>query len=74
MGTIHGMGQTVSSAARTFGPIIGGLLFGQGLRIGVVGTALWFLAGVALLGAFAGTFVKEGSGHEILLEGEEREG
>ena len=73
LGTVHGLGQSVSSATRTVGPILGGWIFGRGLKIGVVGMAWWFIAGIAIIGSIAGTFVKEGDGHEILLEGEERE-
>lgn len=46
-------------------------MFGVGLDIGVVGLAWWALAGVALFGVFAAGWVREGSGHEILLEDEE---
>lgn len=70
LGTIHGIGQSVSSGMRTIGPVLGGWGFGWGLKIGVVGVAFWGLAVVAVAGAVAGTFVKDGSGHEILLEGE----
>lgn len=71
LGTIHGIGQSVSSGARTLGPVVGGWVFGQGLRLGVVGLAWWLLAGVAIVGSIAGTFVREGNGHEIVLPGEE---
>lgn len=73
LGTVHGLGQSVSSATRTVGPILGGWIFGRGLKIGVVGMAWWFISGIAIIGSIAGTFVKEGDGHELLLEGEERE-
>lgn len=72
LGTVHGVAQSVGSAARTMGPAVAGLFFGIGLDIGVVGLAWWILA---LAGAFAvvtSLWVKEGSGHEILLEGETR--
>ncbi|OCL13134.1 MFS general substrate transporter, partial [Glonium stellatum] len=72
LGTVHGLGQSVSSATRTVGPILGGWIFGRGLKLGVVGMAWWFLAGIAVIGSIAGPFVKEGDGHEILLEGEEK--
>ncbi|OCK75989.1 MFS general substrate transporter [Lepidopterella palustris CBS 459.81] len=70
LGTVHSLGQSVSSATRTVGPILGGWIFGTGLNIGVVGLAWWTLAGVAVAGAIAGTAVREGDGHEILIEGE----
>jgi hypothetical protein len=71
LGTIHGLGQTVSSATRTVGPIFGGWAFGKGLRIGMVGLAWWSFAAVACVGVCVGLFVREGSGHEVLMEGEE---
>ncbi|KAF2092243.1 MFS general substrate transporter, partial [Saccharata proteae CBS 121410] len=72
LGTIHGFGQSVSSGARTVGPVVGGWVFGQGLRMGMVGLAWWVLACVAVVGAVAARFVREGSGHEIFLPGEEK--
>ncbi|KAF2117411.1 major facilitator superfamily domain-containing protein [Lophiotrema nucula] len=72
LGTVHGLGQSVSSLTRTFGPIMGGFLFGRGLDMGVVGLAWWILACVAVLGSVASKFVREGDGHEILMEGEVR--
>jgi len=73
LGTVHGLGQSVSSATRTVGPVLGGWLFGKGLQVGIVGLAYWCLAGVAIIGAFSAAFVKDGDGHEILMEGEVRE-
>lgn len=73
LGTIHGIAQSVSSATRTVGPVVAGWIYGVGLNRGVVGMAWWGMAGVAVLGAFAGRWVKEGDGHEIWLEGEEKE-
>lgn len=73
LGTIHGLGTSVSSGARTFGPAIAGWMYGKGLNMGVVGLAWWGMAIDAIVGCFVGVFVKEGSGHEILLEGEEEE-
>ncbi|KAK5145086.1 hypothetical protein LTR04_001402, partial [Oleoguttula sp. CCFEE 6159] len=73
LSTIHGIGQSVSSGTRTIGPILGGWLYGLGLSHGVVGAAWWGLAGVAICGAVAARWVREGNGHEILLEGEENE-
>lgn len=73
MGTIHGTAQTVSAGARTVGPAVLGWIYGLGLRKGVVGMAWWVACCVAVVGCFAGAWVKEGSGHEILLEGEEED-
>lgn len=72
LGTMHGVGQSVSSLTRTFGPVVFGWLFGKGLDIGVVALGWWSLACVAVAGSIASQFVREGDGHEILLEGEER--
>ena len=41
--------------------------------MGVVGLVWWGLAIVACVGWLASGLVREGSGHEILLEGEEEE-
>jgi len=38
-----------------------------------VGVAWWGMAGVAVLAAVAGRWVREGDGHEIWLEGEREE-
>ncbi|KAF6825603.1 MFS multidrug transporter [Colletotrichum plurivorum] len=73
LGTVHGLGQSVSSAARTVGPVLGGFLYGKGLEAGVVGAVWWGLAGVAVLGVLASLAVWEGDGHEIWLEGDEEE-
>ncbi|BCS18447.1 putative MFS transporter [Aspergillus puulaauensis] len=73
LGTIHGVGQSVSSAFRTIGPIFSGAWYGYGLDIGTVGFAWWLIALVSVFGCFAAIFVYEGSGHEIFLPGEEEE-
>ena len=71
LGTIHGMGQSASSAARTVGPAFGGWLYGFGLSHGVVGAAFWVLACVAVGSCVASNWVREGDGHEIRLEGDD---
>ncbi|THD00485.1 hypothetical protein EYZ11_000049 [Aspergillus tanneri] len=73
LGTIHGIGQSVSSAFRTVGPIFSGSWYGYGLDIGMVGFAWWLIALVSILGCISAIFVYEGSGHEILLAGEEED-
>lgn len=70
LGTVHGLGQSVSSLTRTFGPIVFGWIFGKGLDLGIVGLSWWILACVAVVGSMVAQFVREGDGHEILLEGE----
>ncbi|KAL1297803.1 hypothetical protein AAFC00_006335 [Neodothiora populina] len=73
LGTIHGVGQSVSSAMRTIGPVVLSWLYGLGLSHGYVGLAWWCMAGWAVMGALASGWVREGDGHEIWLEGEEDE-
>lgn len=73
LGTVHGIGQSVSSLTRTIGPIMFSWVFGKGLNIGVVGLGWWLMAAVATVGLVAAQWVKEGDGHEILLEGEIRD-
>lgn len=70
LGTVHGIAQSVSSAARTLGPVLGGWGFGKCLEIGVVGVVWFALAGVALVGWACSSLVQEGDGHAIWLEGE----
>jgi hypothetical protein len=70
LGTVHGLGQSVSSAARTIGPMAGGTLYGLGLNNGIVGAVFWGLSGIAICGVIASWFVREGDGHEIWLEGD----
>ena len=74
LGTIHGIAQSVSSGSRTLGPALGGWSFGLGLEKGVVGGVWWFLAGMAAIAWGASGLIFEGDGHEVLLEGEEKEG
>lgn len=73
LGTVHGLGQSVSSAARTIGPMVGGVVYGFGLNQGVVGLVWWCLAGVAVCACLASLLVREGDGHEIWLDGDEED-
>ncbi|KAL3424071.1 MFS multidrug transporter [Phlyctema vagabunda] len=70
LGTIHGLGQSVSASFRTIGPIVGGWWYGSGLKSGVVGAAWWGISAAAAAGSVTALWVYEGSGHEIILEGE----
>lgn len=72
LGTVHGIGQSVSSATRTFGPILFSWLFGRGLDMGIVGLSWWCMAAVAVVGWVVAQGVREGDGHEVLMEGEVR--
>ncbi|KAF4553005.1 MFS-type transporter-like protein 30 [Elsinoe fawcettii] len=73
LGTVHGIGQSVSSAMRTLGPVVGGWGYGMGLREGVVGAVWWGMSCWAVLGVVAGGGVRDGDGHEIWMEGEDGE-
>ena len=50
LGTLHGIAQSVSSASRTVGPVLGGWGYGKGLQAGVVGAVWWALAVAAGVG------------------------
>lgn len=71
LGTMHGVGQSLSSAGRTIGPSLGGAMYGLGLRKGVVGGVWWGLSALAIVNCIASNWVKEGDGHEIKLPGDE---
>jgi len=71
LSTIHGVAQSVSSGMRMLGPIAGGWGFGVGLNAGIVGAAFWVLMCLASVGALVGGACREGTGHEIVLEGDE---
>jgi MFS family permease len=73
LGTIHGLGQSVSSLARTIGPMIGGFVYGVGLNNGFVGLAWWALSLIGVATCLASLLVREGNGHEIWLEGDEED-
>ena len=73
LGTIHGISQCAGSASRTIGPVLGGWLFGLGLKKGIIGGVWWGLAGVAVCGWVSSGLLYEGNGHEIWLEGEKEE-
>lgn len=71
LGTIHGVGQSVSSAMRTLGPVVGGYWFGLGLERGMVGLGWWAIAGISALGCVASLWTKNGSGYEVVLQEDE---
>jgi hypothetical protein len=73
LGTLHGAGQSVSSLARTVGPVAGGWLYGLGLSHGFVGGVWWGLAAVAVCNLIVSFWVREGNGHEIWLDGDEED-
>ncbi|KAI0476327.1 major facilitator superfamily domain-containing protein [Xylariaceae sp. FL0804] len=73
LGLVHGLGQSVSAGFRTVGPVVGGWWYGASLENETVGASWWAVAGVAVAGCVASFLIYEGSGHEIVLEGEEED-
>lgn len=71
LGTIHGLGQSVSAGFRTVGPIVGGWWYGMGLDWGMVAFSWWAVAIVSVLGSVASLLLYEGSGKEIELDDDE---
>lgn len=71
LGTIHGVGQSVSSAMRTLGPVAGGYWFGLGLKKGMVGLGWWAVAVISAFGCLASLWVKNGSSYEVVLPNDE---
>lgn len=62
LGTVHGVAQSISSAARTLGPLLTGWGLGLGLEYNLVGGVWWALALEALLGWFLLGTIYEGKG------------
>ena len=73
LGTIHGLGQSVSAGFRTVGPVVGGWWYGYGLDIGMVAWGWWGVAIMSTVACFSALGMHEGSGHEIFLDGEREE-
>jgi hypothetical protein len=58
LGTVNGIGQSVSAAARAIGQLlVTGWLYGVGLEAGIVGVAWWAMAGMAITAALAAACV-----------------
>lgn len=80
LGTVHGIAQSVSSAARTLGPLVGGWGLGLGLKHNIVGAVWWALAVEAVVGWVITWTITEGKGIErrkvevVSQEEEEEEG
>jgi predicted MFS family arabinose efflux permease len=64
LGTVHGVAQSIASAARTLGPFLGGWGLGLGLANNMVGAVWWGLAIEAFLGWFVLWTIHEGKGIE----------
>jgi MFS family permease len=73
LATIHGIGQATSATFRTLGPILTGYWFGLWTKRGIIGMAWWITGIISALGCVAAYWVRNGSGHEIFLPGEEPE-
>lgn len=73
LATIHGIGQACSATFRTLGPILAGYWYGLWTERGIVGMAWWIVASIAAIGCVTSLKVRNGSGHEIFLSGEEQE-
>lgn len=73
LGTIHGLGQSVSAGFRTVGPVVGGWWYGYGLDIGMVAWGWWGVSVMSAIGCLAALGMHEGTGHEVFLEGEREE-
>lgn len=71
LATIHGIGNACSATFRTIGPMLAGYWYGMWTERGIVGMAWWIVATVAACGCIASFKVRNGSGHEIFLPGEE---
>jgi hypothetical protein len=71
-GTIHTTATVVNNLARSIFPIIAMSIFGQGMRVGVIGLGFWSIAALAILSCITSRWVTEGSnGQEIVLVDEE---
>jgi len=64
LGTVHGVAQSISSAARTLGPLLGGWGLGLGLEYNMIGAVWWALAAEALVGWAMLWSIYEGKGIE----------
>ncbi|KAJ5681887.1 uncharacterized protein N7477_001827 [Penicillium maclennaniae] len=64
LGTVHGVAQSIASAARTLGPFLGGWGLGLGLANNMVGAIWWALAVEATIGWFVLWTIHEGRGIE----------
>jgi len=74
-GTIHTAGTVIGNLSRSLFPIAALAIFGQGLRIGIVGLGFWCLMVIAVLAYIASLWVTEGSnGKEIVLDDESDNG
>jgi len=71
LATIHGIWQTTSAAFRTVGPVVAGYLYRIGNSLRVVGLVWWTMCVMAVIAWLISLFIREGSGHEILMPSED---
>ncbi|KAK6357403.1 hypothetical protein TWF718_001715 [Orbilia javanica] len=62
LGTVNGLGASLSSLSRAIGPLSAGWGYAWALEVGCVGAVWWAMAGVAMFGVFVSTYVTEGKG------------
>lgn len=73
-GKIHTAATVVGNLARSIFPVAALTVFGQGIKIGVVGLGFWCITCLAILSCITSGWVKEGSnGREIVLSDDEEE-
>ena len=62
--TIHSVATVLGNLARSIFPILALWIYGQGLRIGVVGLGFWCLTGLSITSCFASRWIKDGSAEQ----------
>lgn len=61
LGAVHGVGNMLSSLARTVGPLLGGYIFGWGIEHGAIGMVWWsYLTTIAAVGLAWSWMLTEG--------------
>lgn len=73
LGTIHGVAQSISSGARTLGPLLGGMGLSFGLEHNIIGAVWWALAVEATLGWLVTWSIYEGEGIQRIREARQEE-
>ena len=63
-GLVHGVGQSVASAGKTVGPVLGGWGLGMGLKHNAVEAVWWVLGAVTLLGWVCTWTIREKEGSD----------
>lgn len=59
MGTVHGINQAATSAARTLGPFILGNLYSLGVKVGIIGLAWWVMTFTVIIEILFASQLKE---------------